>query len=173
MARRCVLRIALVLACILGPAQLVFAAVEGVFFLGDRQAMLNISPRAMDGVTDTDPMDVFNLMNVDPQDSFMGRGKFIGTILKDFNLSCADRGAQGYQCSLILRPSKYVVIDSQHKKMAYELKGEMANQFASLFQLDSKQALNFLSADHRMQIKIDRDSFVLIFAQGGLSTLQE
>ena len=89
-----------------------YSAVKAQFF--GVQTMLNIISAG-----DSDPLDLFNLMNVPIQNSIMGPGKAIVSLDKIFNFVCAVQGNEN-KCSIIIKASPKAHADPINQTLIYE-----------------------------------------------------
>ena len=140
-------------------------AVIKIQFFG-MQTMINIVGHDRFGGSDSDPVDLFNLMNVPVQHSFIGPGKSIVTADRKFNLVCAVQGGEN-KCSLVIQLSPQTHADPFNKLLTYEVGGDSARILAKQFFLNESHVVHFVSADHQFSVDVTEDHFRLHFQSNG------
>lgn len=133
------------------------AATRIRFLPMDRNFMASVLEHDMFGNTDTDPMDLYQIMNVEEQDSMLGKGKSIVTAEKDFNLVCS---REKKQCSIILNRSANTVISSANKVASFKVTGEVAGVLTKKFKLNDRGEAYFQATDKLFRIVGTPDTFV-------------
>lgn len=140
-------------------------AIVKIQFFG-MQTMINVIGHDRFGGSDSDPVDLFNMMNVPIQHSFIGPGKSIVTADRKFNLVCAVQGGEN-KCSLIIQLSPETKADPFNKVLTYEVGGDGARNLAKQFFLNKAQAIHFVSADKQLSLDVTEDHFRLHFQGNG------
>lgn len=140
-------------------------AVVKVQFFG-MQTMLNIIGQDRFSHRDSDPIDLFNAMNVPIQHSFLGPGKSIVTPDNKFNFVCGVQGNEN-KCSVIIQASAATSANPINNTLTYELHGAEASSLVASFFLGDNQTYHFLSADQQLSIDASPDHFRLHFQGNG------
>ena len=140
-------------------------AIVKIQFFG-MQTMVNVIGHDRLGGSDSDPVDIFNLMNVPIQHTLMGPGKSIVTADRKFNLVCAVQGGEN-KCSLIVQLSPETQADPINKVLTYDLGGDGARKLVQQFYLNKAQAIHFVSADKQLSLDVTEDHFRLHFQGNG------
>ena len=135
----------------------VLSATRTRFLPMDRNFMANVVEHDMYGNTDTDPTDLYQIMNVEEQDSMLGKGKSIVTPEKDFNLVCS---REKKQCSIILNRSANTIISSTNKVASFKITGEAAAQLTKKFKLNDRSEAYFQATDKQFRILGTQDTFL-------------
>jgi hypothetical protein len=133
------------------------AATRIQFFAGDRNAMVNVTATDSFGNSDSDPSDLYQTMNVEPQDGLLGRGKSITSAERDFNLVCS---VEKKQCSLIFNKSANTVISAGQKIIRYKVTGEAAAEITNKFKLNDRGEAYFLATDKAFRFFGNQTSFI-------------
>lgn len=133
------------------------AATRIQFFIGDRNAMVNVVGTDYSGNSDSDPSDLYETMNVDPQDTLLGKGKSINSDERDFNLVCS---VEKQQCSLIFNKSANTVISSAQKIIRYKVTGEAAAELTNKFKLNDRGEAYFMATDKAFRLYGNQTSFI-------------
>jgi hypothetical protein len=134
-----------------------FTATRIRFLPMDRNFMANVMERDIYGNPDSDAMDLYKIMNVEEQDSMLGKGKSIVTPEKDFNLVCS---REKKQCSIILNRSANTVISSANKVASFKISGEAAGILTKKFKLNERGEAYFQATDKLFRILGTPDTFV-------------
>ena len=140
-------------------------AIIKIQFFG-MQTMVNVIGHDRLGGSDSDPVDIFNLMNVPIQHTLMGPGKSIVTADRKFNLVCAVQGGEN-KCSLVIQLSPETQADPFNKVLTYDLDGDSARKLVKQFYLNKVQSIHFVSADKQLSLDITEDHFRLHFQGNG------
>ena len=153
------MRFALFLALFLSTNS--FAYTQPVF-TGNAGMVLLRNPPPGEG-SDDDAIRLFNLMNVPPQDTVLGPGKNINTPDQIFNLVCGNRGAQGFLCNIIVRPSSRSKVSMSQRYISFTATGEEAKWLHSLFYIDENGNVEFVSQDAKVSIHSRNNIFQMEF----------
>lgn len=140
-------------------------ALVKVQFFG-MQTMLNVIGQDRFGNRDSDPIDLFNMMNAPIQHSFLGPGKSIVTPDKKFNFVCGVQGNEN-KCSAIIQASSATIANPFNNTLTYEVHGTEAFALAEKFFLSENQSLHFVSADQQLSIDATPEHFRLHFQGNG------
>ena len=138
-------------------ASLTNAATRVKFLPGDRNFIANVVETDLNGNTDSDATDLYLTMNVEEQDSMLGKGKSIVSREKDFNLVCSQAKKQ---CSVILTKSANTVISSSQRIASYKMTGEAAKELTQKFKLNERGEAYFRTSDKLFRIFGTSDSFL-------------
>lgn len=142
--------------------QLLFAYTKGKL-LG-AQAMVNISSQDSLGRTDLDSHDLYQIMNVTPQNSFIGPGKKIISSAKDFNLICNERSQTQYECTVILKQSNQTKFSPS--RFLYRVTGDEALSLIQQFNLKNNE-IHFQTEDQKFRIYGKDGVFAVIYSEDG------
>jgi hypothetical protein len=151
------MKLGLVLLVILSFSLEALSATRIRFLPMDRNFMASVLEHDMFGNTDTDPMDLYQIMNVEEQDSMLGKGKSIVTAEKDFNLVCS---REKKQCSIILNRSANTVISSANKVASFKVTGDTAGALTKKFKLNDRGEAYFQATDKLFRIVGTADIFL-------------
>ena len=135
----------------------VLSATRVRFLPMDRNFMASVVEHDLYGNTDTDALDLYQIMNVEEQDSMLGKGKSIVTPEKDFNLVCA---RDKKQCSIILNRSANTIISSANKLASFKTTGEAAAVLTKKFKLNDRGEAYFQATDKQFRILGTPDTFI-------------
>ncbi len=138
-------------------------AVVKIQFFG-MQTMLNVIEHDMSSPNDSDAVELFNLMNVPIQHSFLGTGKSIATADQKLNFVCAVQGNEN-KCSIIIQQSPETKADPFNKILTYEVTGAAANFLFDKFLLQNQHDIHFISADQKLSLDVSAKHFRLHFQQ--------
>ena len=130
------------------------------------QTMLNIIGQDRFGNRDSDPIDLFNMMNAPIQHSFLGPGKSIVTADKKFNFVCGVQGNEN-KCSAIIQASSATHANPINNTLTYEVNGAEASALVAHLFLNEGQTLHFVSADQQLTIDATAEHFRLHFQGNG------
>lgn len=128
------------------------------------QAMVNISSQDSVGRSDLDAHDLYQVMNVTPQNSFIGPGKKIISAATDFNLICNERSQTQYECTVILKQSAQTKLSPT--KFLYRVTGAEARNLIALFHLKNNE-VHFRTEDQTFRIYGKDDVFAVVYSQDG------
>ena len=142
--------------CLLAASLTAQAASRVQFYPGNFNMSVNVTELDMYGNRDNDAQDLYLTMNVDEQDSMMGKGKSIVTTDRDFNMVCAK---EKKHCSIILKRSPNVVIDSNNKYASFKLKGDLAKQLTGKFKLNERGEAFFTATDKAFHLYGNSEEF--------------
>ncbi len=115
----------------------------------------NVTEKDMYGNMDSDPIDLYALMDVEEQDSSMGKGKSIVTESRDFNLVCAK---EKRACSIVLNKSPRNKLNA--KSARFEISGEEAGTITRQFKLNDRGEAYFKASDAVWYLFGTGDSFI-------------
>ena len=124
---------------------------------GDFTMMVNVTATDIYGHADSDSEDLYQVMNVDEQDSTMGKGKSIVSTAKDFNLICSK---EKKLCTILVRKSALTVISGQRKYASFKLTGPEAEAFTNKFKLNENGEAYFQATDKLFKIIGTKESFL-------------
>ena len=130
------------------------------------QTMLNVIGQDRFGHHDSDPIDLFNMMNVPIQHSFLGPGKSIVTPDKKFNFVCGVQGNEN-KCSAIIQASSATFANPFNNSLTYEVHGTEASALAAKFFLNQNEPLHFVSSDQQLEVDVSPEHFRLHFQGNG------
>ncbi|MBY0554695.1 hypothetical protein K2P97_09210 [bacterium] len=125
-------------------SSLSFSATRMRFFVGDRNAIVFITPTDVYGNTDSDSTDLYQIMNVPEQDTMLGKGKGIVSADSDFNLVC---GEYRQQCQVIINKSPNTIISASKKYMSFTATGDEAERLTNMFKLNDRGEAYFQTID--------------------------
>lgn len=134
-----------------------FSATRVRFLPMDRNFVAQVLERDLYGNTDTDATDLYQIMNVEEQDSMLGKGKSIVTPEKDFNLVCS---REKKQCSIVLNKSPNTLISSATKQAQFKVSGETAQKLTKQFKLNVRGEAYFQATDKLFRIVGTQDQFL-------------
>ena len=134
------------------------AASRVSFMPMDRNMVVNVTERDIYGNMDSDPVDLYQIMNVEEQDSQLGKGKKIITLDKDFNMICSkDRR----NCSIVLVKSARTIISGSQKYASFKLTGAEAMAMTKNFKLNERGEAVFMATDKAWRLFGNADTFIL------------
>jgi hypothetical protein len=133
------------------------AATQVRFLPGDRNFLTNVMEKDSQGNSDTDATDLYLTMNVEEQDSMLGKGKSIKSRDKDFNLVCSQARKH---CSIILNSSSNTIISSSQKIASFKVTGAEAKSLTQKFKLNERGEAFFQASDKLFRIFGTSDSFL-------------
>lgn len=143
---------------IVSVSQKSFSATRLQFFIGDRNAMVILTPADAFGNSDSDSSDLYAAMDVPEQDTMLGKGKSITSPDRDFNLVC---GEYKSQCQIILNQSRNVIIKGAQKKMHFKVVGDLAAQLTRQFKIDPTGKFEFITTDQLLKFSGNAGEFTL------------
>lgn len=117
----------------------------------------------MGNQSDDDAAHLYKMMNVEPQDSFIGPGKSIVTANKDLNFVCGSQPGKGPVCSIIFNASSRVKADPNNKIVTYRMTGVDAQEMSAKWNLSGDE-LNFVSTDNKFTLHVSGSEFQLKFS---------
>jgi hypothetical protein len=116
--------------------------------------------------SDTDGKTLFDAMNVPVQGSVLGPGKSIENSTRSFSWVCGDRGADGFQCTIMIQKGAGTEIHSNPIAAKYEVFGSDA---AALFQLIHPNTLAsdfaFKNAEGTLMLEAKPNHFLMTFEE--------
>lgn len=128
------------------------------------QAMVNISSQDSVGRSDLDAHDLYQIMNVTPENSFIGPGKKIISTAKDLNLICNERSQTQYECTVILKRSPHTQLSPT--KFLFRMTGSEARNLIAMFHLKNGE-IHFRTEDQTFRIYGKDDVFAIVYSQDG------
>ncbi len=137
-------------------------AVVKIQFFG-MNTMLNVISREANGPFDSDPVNLFNVMNVPIQNSFLGPGKSVVSADRKFNFVCGVQGNEN-KCSAIIQQGPATTANPFNKTLTYDVTGAEAKALADKFFMKSDgTSLHFVSEDQQLRLDITENHFRLHF----------
>lgn len=130
------------------------------------QTMLNVIGHAPDSPSDSDAVELFNLMNVPIQHSFLGPGKSIVTDDQKLNFVCGVQGNEN-KCSIIIQQGPETKADPFNKMLNYEVTGTAATFLDEKFLRPGQPDIHFVSADQKLSLDVSAGHFRLHFQPPG------
>ncbi len=149
--------IKLISICLLLINVKAYAATRLQFLPMDRNMLVNITEADIYGNKDSDSADMYQIMNVDEQDSSLGKGKSIVSPTKDFNLVCSK---EKKSCHIVLNKSPNTVISGSQKIASFKVTGEVAKGLTQKFKLNERQEAYFMASDKLFRIFGSMDTFI-------------
>jgi hypothetical protein len=129
------------------------------FTLGGQQVIGSLKPTDWDGSADDDAVELYALMNVPEQDSFLGKGKAVKDAAQFLTLTCA---RESKQCSIILRKSENTKIDLRQKTAVFSVKAAGSSLWREQFHLpEGEDFLHFITTDQKFELLVADDVFTL------------
>lgn len=127
------------------------------FLPGNFNLIVNITETDIYGNPDTDSVDLYQIMNVEEQDSMLGKGKSIVSKQKDFNLVCS---REKKSCHIILKKSDRTIISSTQKFASFKVTGDEAQMLTQKFKLNERQEVVFTATDKHFRVFGSSDTFL-------------
>lgn len=135
------------------------------FFSMAGQAQVTLGAQSMTGVQDADGYNLFQLMNVPIQDSFIGPGKAIFSANRDVNISCGQRAQSGTECSFIFNKSSRVKINPASKQIDMLINDSEASDLIKKFVLNESSEMIYQTEDHMVTLSIRNNEIRLHFTE--------
>lgn len=123
--------------------------------------MVTLQTKVVGNPVDDDAQRLYGLMNVPPQDSFMGPGKAVKTADQVFTLSCALRGGDPL-CSIVIKAgsTKTVVSPSQQLARFTATGEEAAELYREFIHNQPDGSFFFQTTDAFFTIRASETEFV-------------
>lgn len=141
------------------------AVTRSAFPFGGQQATVMIAAQSMDGSQDSDGYNLFKMMNVPIQDSFVGPGKAIFSANRDFNISCGQRQNVGTECSFIFSKSARTKIDFMNKTVDVLINDAEAAGLIAKFFVDVQGKLQYSTTDDKLNLVIKNNEIHIHFSE--------
>jgi hypothetical protein len=141
-----------------------FAVTRSAFPFGGQQATVMIAAQTMDGSQDSDGYNLFKMMNVPIQDSFVGPGKAIFSSNRDFNISCGQRQV-GTECSFIFSKSARTKIDFVNKTVDVVINDSEASGLIAKFFVDVQGHMQYSTTDDKLNLAIKNNEIHIHFSE--------
>ena len=134
-----------------------YSATRTKFLPGNFNLIVNITEADIFGNIDSDSVDLYQLMNVDEQDSMLGKGKSIVSNEKDFNIVCSK---EKKSCHIILKKSNNTIISSDQKFASFKVNGPEAKSITDKFKLNDRGEAYFMATDKHFRVFGNQDTFL-------------
>ena len=152
----------ILLLLVVGAGSLAQATTQAFFPSGNSIAVLSVNSSTAGGILhDPDGKNLFEAMNVIPQNSIAGPGKKVETPSKGFQVVCGIREGTGYACTVIVRDPQHSRITAWKQQAEFFLEGEEADALNELFVRDSNREMLYRSVDDKLVIEIAPAKFLL------------
>lgn len=138
------------------------ASVRAIWGLDGSHAVLTM-PTAGMGDNNVDEQTLWDLMNVPPQDSFVGPGKVIETADKNFSLICGQRQNRVH-CTVAVKRHSRAVIDARRKRLEVVIAGDEGRQVVEKFHLQNGGFV-YGTGDNKLSLRGGPEGFHLLFQE--------
>lgn len=157
-----VLIVSVALASILTPSKAYSDTFARVFPIAS-QAMITIY-RARNGGSDADAKALFDLMDMPAQGSVMGPGKGFKDSNQILTWACADRGANGYQCSITIRKDAKTIVRDNPPRLRYEATGAEAAALQKMFKPNQPDGtFKYVNQEVTFEVEATPAHFLVIY----------
>lgn len=127
--------------------------------------MISLTDRVGGQVTDDDPRRLYDLMNVEPKQEFMGTGKTIKLEDKSLTMLCVDRSGQ-VTCTVIVKAGGRGTVSKAKNLIRFETEGEEAKLLHSMLHLDASGKFSYQTTDAYFRIESDGVRFLAEYSTG-------
>lgn len=155
----------LVIALVVLTSGAASAVTRSAFPFGGQQATVMIAAQTMDGSQDSDGYNLFKMMNVPIQDSFVGPGKAIFSANRDFNISCGQRQNVGTECSFLFSKSARTKIDFMNKTVDVLVNDLEAAGLIAKFFVDVQGKMQYSTTDGKLNLVIQNNEIHIQFTE--------
>jgi hypothetical protein len=123
--------------------------------------MITLTNKVGGQVVDDDSSRLYDLMNVEPKDEMIGRGKSIKLEDQSYIQICAQRGGGEVTCSIIVKANSGRGTVSKAKNLIrFETKGEEAKLLHSMLFTDATGKFQYETTDAYFHIESDGENFI-------------
>lgn len=118
-----------------------------------QQIMVTVYKSRVTG-SDQDARTLFESMNVPLRDSFLGPGKSIESVDRGLSWVCGDRGANGIQCTIMLKASASTQVSYKPVSARFKASGNEAHALFQLLNPNTPEG-NFTYGNEEGTLKIE------------------
>lgn len=130
-----------------------------------QQIMITVYKSRITG-SDQDARALFDSMNVPIRDSFLGPGKAIETSDRGMSWVCADKGANGVQCTIMMQAKPSTRVSYRPIKVHHSLRDQEAQALLKLLHLNTPQGhFEFQNEEATLRILADGAKFELHYEE--------
>ena len=152
----CMKKILLFLLIIFPISANAFTRVQFLGIVG----MITISDRIANQVVDDDPEKLYNLMNVEIKEEFLGKGKAIKFQDNSFSWICAIRPSGETVCTIMIKSGPNAIISKQNQYIRFEVHGVKAKELHEKLFLNENNEFNYQTSDAYFHIESNGNTFV-------------
>jgi hypothetical protein len=130
-----------------------------------QQIMITVYKSRSTG-SDQDARTLFDSMNVPIRDSFLGPGKAIESSDRGMSWVCADKGANGVQCTIMMQAKPSTRVSYRPIRVYHSLRGQEAQALLKLLNPNTPQGhFEFQNEEATLRVLADETKFELHYEE--------